>query len=157
MTEMCNGIDPSRFTFSFWTEAAHSLDFIVSLNLIQRNERWGKLLLVCYIVLSAHFKSCIWFSERLWQSNSVIPEVRCVTGIPRVGQDDVFEQEQEIGLSVSQVSQTQSNSRKLGTLCKIQTLHKFQPCFFPLFKDAAVCYTWAVWVKTQTCGWWNCD
>lgn len=40
-SEMCNGIDPARFTFSFLTEAAHSLDFIVSLNLIQRNETVG--------------------------------------------------------------------------------------------------------------------
>lgn len=104
-SEMCNGIDPARFTFAVLTEAALSLDFIISLNLTQRNEIGGKLHLVCHIVLSAHFKYCVSDSPRDFDkaSNPVVPEVQCVTGILHVGQDDVFEQEQEIGPLVSQV------------------------------------------------------
>ncbi len=58
-SEMCNGIDPARFTLVVLTEAAHSLVFIISLNLIQKNQTEGMLHLVCPFVHSAHFKSCV--------------------------------------------------------------------------------------------------
>lgn len=51
-SEMCNGIDPARFTFAVLTEAALSLDFIVSLNLIQRNETVGS----CTLFVTLYFQ-----------------------------------------------------------------------------------------------------